>query len=258
VDPEQQYLAQRSFIDRTVAAICQRHHVSSADRDDVVSAAHFHMVRDDYRVFRVFEGRAPIEVYLLAVIRQVFQDWRNAAWGRWRPSVAARRLGPVAVLIETLSIRDGLPWSEVVEIVRTNHGVADTPAALEAIAAQLPERPRRTFVDEAAIDTHRSAPSAEQGHMDAVEAARVSAAVDQALMTLPTQDRLLLRLRFDDDLAIGALAQYQGVDYQTAYRHLGRVLQGLRRLVEASGVSASDAADVLARRGLAMRDERTP
>jgi RNA polymerase sigma factor for flagellar operon FliA len=263
VDPEHLYLTHRPFIDRTIGAMCQRHHVSTADRDDFVSAAHFHLVKDDYHVWRVFEGRAPIEVYLVAVLRQTFQDWRNARWGRWRPSAAARRLGPVAVLLETLWVRDGLAIDQVIEMMRTNHGVTESPAALHAMASQLPVRPPRTFVPTEEIDEHLKVPSGEDTHVGTVEADRVSHALDGALAHLTVEDRLLLRLRFDDDLPIATLARSRGTDYQTTYRRLTRVLGDVRRSIEASGVSAFDAAQVLARRGLAERDltektERTP
>lgn len=257
VDPAQLYLAHRPFIDRTVGAICQRHHVSATDRDDFVSAIQFHLIKDNYQVWRAFEGRAPIEVYLLAVLRQAFQEWRNTQWGRWRPSVAARRLGPVAVLLEILWVRDGLAIDEVIEMMRTNHGVTETPAALHALASQLPTRPTRTFVPTDEIDTRTSAPSGEDTHIGAVEADRVSEALDQALSQLTASDRLLLRLRFDEGLPIATLARSQAADYQTTYRRLTRVLGDVRRALEASGVSAFDAGQVLARRGLALREDQT-
>lgn len=263
MDPQQRYVAHRPFIDRTVEAICRRHHVSTADHDDVVSAVQWHLVKDDYHVWRVFEERAPIEVYLLAVIRQVFQDWRNTQWGRWRPSAEARRRGPVAVLLETLRSRDGLPLEQVIETMRTNHGVSETPVALRALAAELPARQLRTFVSTDTIDVtdevdaRSSAPSSAVAHEVAVEADRVSEALDRALAQLPTGDRLLLRLRFDDDLSIATLARSQSADYQITYRRLTRVLGDLRRSLEAAGVSEFDAAQVLARRGLALREDTT-
>ena len=44
----------------------------------------------------------------MAVIQRLFLDARIAKWGKWRPSVSARRLGGVAVLLERLLTRDGL------------------------------------------------------------------------------------------------------------------------------------------------------
>jgi RNA polymerase sigma factor (sigma-70 family) len=264
VDPEQFYLAHRLFIDRTAGTICQRHHVSMADRDDFVSIVHMHMISDGYRALRLFEGRAPIEVYLLAVIRQVFQDWRNTQWGRWRPSAEARRRGPVAVLLETLRVRDEVPLDQAIEMMRTNHGVTETPAALHEMAAALPVRLQRAFVSTDAIggaddiDTHVSVPSGDLAHETAAEADRVSEALDRALAQLPPGDRLLLRLRFDDALPITTLARSQGADYQITYRKLARVLSELRRFLEAAGVSEFDAAQVLASRGLALREDQTP
>lgn len=255
MDPEQLYLEHRPFIEETLARICERYHVAHVDRDDLVSAAHFHLVRDDYRVLRAFEGRAPLTVYLLAVLRQLFQDWRNSRWGRWRPSVAARRLGPDAMLIEQLCQRDGHSLDEAVMLARTNHGVSSPESELRGLAAQLPARARRVYVsDDALADVATSGDADEL--VGAEEADRVSQALDRALGALSPEDRVLVRLRFEQDVSIAALARAQATDYQFIYRRLSRVLTGLRAAVEASGVSAVDAADVLARRGLALREER--
>lgn len=256
MDPETLYLEHRPFIEDSLAKICERHHVSLAERDDLVSAAHFHLVRDDYRVFRMFEGRAPLTVYLLTVLRQVFQDWRNTRWGRWRPSAAARRLGPEAILMETLCQRDGRTLEEAVEIARTNHRLPASSDQLRQLVAQLPVRTRRVFVSDAVLV---DAPAQDGGDefVEAEEAGRVSVALDRALAALTPEDRVLVRMRFEHDVPIAALARTHAADYQFMYRRLTRVLFGLRAAVEASGVSGDDAAAVLAQRGLALREEGT-
>ena len=40
------------------------------------------------------------------------QDWRNARWGKWRPSAEARRQGALATHLERLMRRDGLTFEE--------------------------------------------------------------------------------------------------------------------------------------------------
>lgn len=256
MDPETLYLEHRLFIEDSLARICERHHVSRAERDDLVSTAHFHLVRDDYRVFRMFEGRAPLTVYLLTVLRQVFQDWRNTRWGRWRPSAVARRLGPEATLMEALCQRDGHTLDEAIEIARTNHRVSASVDQLRQLMSQLPVRTRRVFVsDDVLVDAAARAGGEE--FVEAEEAGRVSIALDRALAALTPEDRVLVRLRFEHDVPIAALARTHASDYQFMYRRLTRVLAELRAAVEASGVSAGDAAAVLAQRGLALREERT-
>lgn len=254
MDPEKLYLEHRPFIEDSLAKICERHHVSPADRDDLVSTAHFHLVRDDYRVFRAFEGRAPLPVYLLAVLRQTFQDWRNTQWGRWRPSAAARRLGPEAMLMEQLCQRDGHSLDEAVSLARANYGVAASSTELRDLASQLPVRIPRVFVPDDVLRDNAGSANTE-AIIEAEEADRVATALDRALAALPPADRVLIRLRFEQDIPIAALARTHATDYQFTYRRLTRLLAGLRAAVEASGVSASDAAAVLAQRGLALREE---
>lgn len=235
-------------------AISRRYHLSESDREDFSSAAHIHVVHDDYRVLRAFEGRCPLEVYLAAVVRSVFQEWRNTRWGRWRPSAAARRLGPVAILLETATVRDGLSMPEAVELLRTNHGVSESSDALHALAAQLPARTRRTFVGVETLDERPGDAAATEAHVDGADAARVVHALDRAIAALPPDDQLLLRLRFDQDVPLAAIVRMRGTDYQTTYRRLGRVLMELRNVMVSNGIRAEDVAYVLDRRGLAMRE----
>ena len=50
----------------------------------------------------LFEGRSQLRTYLITVVQRHFLDDRNARWGKWRPSSIARRIGPIAVLLDLL------------------------------------------------------------------------------------------------------------------------------------------------------------
>jgi len=77
------YLANRALIDRMASMICRRNRTTAADADDFRSAVHLHFVQHDYAVLRAYSGRGDLGGFLLAVIRRLFQDWRNANWGRF-------------------------------------------------------------------------------------------------------------------------------------------------------------------------------
>lgn len=260
LDASDLYLSHRPLIDRTIESICRRNHASYADAEEFRSATHLHLIERDYAVLRAYEGRAEIAAFLHAVIRRLFQDWRNANWGRWRPSESVRREGPVAVQLETLLVRDKRPLHEAIEVLRTNHGVAQSAAELEALASTFPPRVMRSFVLPDELDTtpdqSASEYSSASARVDAAETAsaaeRVSAALGAVLAQLPPQDQLILRMRFENSAPISTISRVLGLEQQPLYRRMDRLLNTVRARLEEAGVTAGEARDVLHKRGLEL------
>lgn len=260
VDARELYLANRELIDRTATSIARRNHVSHADAEDFRSLTHVHLIDDDYAVLRAYEGRAEVGAFLHAVIRRLFQDWRNANWGRWRPSAEARRQGPIAMQLETLLVRDRRPLHEAVEVLRTNHGVVLTVAELDVMAAAFPPRTMRSFttadvLDDAADQSaseFSSASSLVDDEDAAAGARRVSAALSLAMSELPPQDQLILRMRFENGAAISVISRVLGLEQQPLYRRVERLLTSVRSRLEEAGVGADEARDVMHRRGFEL------
>jgi len=68
---------------------------------------------------------------------------------------------------------------------------------------------------------------------DAIDAADVSVLLDNALATLSPADRLLIKLRFEDELPMPEIARQLGFPTRFhAYRRLTRVLAALRPAVQ--------------------------
>jgi DNA-directed RNA polymerase specialized sigma subunit len=78
------------------------------------------------------------------------------------------------------------------------------------------------------------------GSADADERVRVAdlySALESALTLLEPRDRLLLKLRFEDDLSVPALVRSLGFPTRFhLYRRLSHVLKDLRSALERSGV----------------------
>lgn len=261
-DPRELYVSHRALIDRTIASVSRRNHVSYADTDDFRSIAHMHLIEDDYAVLRAYQGRADIAAFLYAVIRRVFQDWRNANWGRWRPSASVKRDGPVAVQLETLLVRDKRPLHEAIEVLRTNCGVTLSSAELEAMAATFPPRAMRTHVPDDALSATANESPTEYASASAIvdraetaaTAARISAALESALSQLLPQDRLILQMRFANGAPISTISRVLGLDQQPLYRRVERLRSALRAQLETAGVGADDARGVLDRGGFDILD----
>jgi RNA polymerase sigma factor for flagellar operon FliA len=232
-----------------VRFVARRHHLAPDEAEDLSAAVKVKLLEDDYAVLRKFEGRSSVRTYLTTVVARCFLDSRTERWGRWRPSAQARRLGAVAVLLDRLLTRDGVAFDEACERLRANHGVPLSRGELEAIRVQLPSRVGRRFVDESEIRERAAEGTAEEEALDVAahlsEADRVEAALGSAVAALPPEDRLLLRMKFQDNLQVSRIAQLLGLDQKPLYRRLEQVMKVLRGELEARGIQRDRVLDIL-------------
>jgi RNA polymerase sigma factor for flagellar operon FliA len=241
VEAERLYLDHRALIERVITGFCRRQRLSRADADEFGGIARLHLVDHDYAVLRKFQGESTLQSYLVAVFTHLYLDWRNAAWGKWRPSAEARRAGPLALHLERLTVRDGMSFEEACEVLRTNHRVTESPHELEALAERLPSRQRRRFESADALTERPSAealPDRQLERRDAEVAARDAAIqLRQAIDALDAEDRLIIRMRFENGLKVVEIARALGLDQKQLYRHIERLLIQLRTALERAGVS---------------------
>ena len=247
------YLSHRDLIERTLALVCRRHRLTGADAEDFSSSFHLRLLENDCAPIRKFRGRSSMQTYLVMVISHFFQDWRNARWGKWRSSAEARRLGPVAVHLEILLVRDGMPFDAAVELLRSHHGVTESVQELEAMAIRFPRRTRPTFVADDDIDRLATpAPQADatlEAREASAAAARASVALREAVDTLSPQDKLFVRMIVEEGLSIADVARGLHLDQKPLYARRDRLFADLRRQLEERGLTAGAVADLLTHRG---------
>ena len=252
------YLANADLIERALATVCRRQSIYGVDAEDFSSTARLHLIDDDYAVLRQFQGRSSLPSYLIVVITRQFQDWRNARWGKWRPSAAAKRLGDTAVRLETLTVRDGLTLDEAIEVLRVHHQIAESRTDLEAIAARFPVRHKRTFVEEDAVElmaaADRSAEEQAMAQEAAVAARRAKDALATALRQLPAQDRLIIKMRFHDNCPIAEIARALQLDAKPLYRRIEGLLATLRKTLMAAGLTSADLSFAWSQQGFDQLD----
>ena len=196
-----------------------------------------------------FQGRSSLKTFLVAVITHLYLDWRNARWGKWRPSAVARRRGPVGILLEQLLVRDRLTFEEAYETLRTNYNIYESRQVLEGMAARFPVRSGRLFVSEEVLDAVPAVDARTDGPLtraEAVDAAQsVRSIVAAAMRTLPPQDRLILQMRFYDGFGVADVARALQLEPKSLYRRIDRLLHSLRSTLERHGVSAQEATELL-------------
>lgn len=242
------------LIDQLVRTNGRRRHLSK-EQDEFAGFVRVRLIEDDYAVLRKFQHRSSLRTYLAAVIERLSLDFCIERWGRWRPSAVADRLGPVAVLLERLVTRDGHPLEEAIQIIHTSHGSAISPAALHDIWEQLPPRIKTSEVGEEAASTVPSGQSAESGVEDAerqTDIERLERTLRAAFAAVPDQDRVLVALRFDQELSIAQIAKLTGISVPTLHRRLDRTIKDLRRALTDAGFLPRDVADLIGHSSTAM------
>ena len=234
------FATHQDFIERALKIVCSRQRLLGPDAEDFCSAFRLRLIEGDYAILRRFEGRSSVQTYLVSVVMHFFQDWRNARWGKWRPSAEARRLGPIAVEFETLRVRDDLGFETAAEMLCARHGLQR--ADVEVIAARLPPRHTRAFVSEGeVVNLPSPTPSPDAAvleHELAVEAQRATAAVRDAVGTLSVQDQLIVRMLVDDGLSVAVISRTLKLRQKPLYRRIHGVMASLRGLLEEQGFSA--------------------
>jgi RNA polymerase sigma factor (sigma-70 family) len=231
VDYKQLLLDHLDLIAQIVRTTGRRRHLSATEREEFGSFVNIRLIEDDYAILRKFQNRSTLWTYLAMVIERLSLDFCAEKWGRWRPSAMAERLGPVAVILERLVTRDSHTIEEALEIVRTNHKVGLSDGELRNIWDQLPVRTRNTEVGEDAAATITSDDSSETAIDDADRQAhieRLQRALQAAFAQIAAQDRVLIALRFDQDLSIAEIAKLTGSSVPTLHRRLDKSVRQLR------------------------------
>lgn len=247
-DPESAFLASLPTIDRVADLLGRRYGLDQADVDEFASWAKARMVESKYEVFRRFAGKSSLNTYLSVVLSNLFKDFRNSRWGRWRPSAAARKLGPMAVRLETLLYRDGHPSREAIELLKAR-GAGEVE--LRSLALQLPVRAqaREVGLESAAavVGSPESADHAVQVEEDSLESGDAARAIAGALAELPPEDRVIMRMRYWDDFSIADIARTLGLEQKPMYRRLEAIQSALGASLEARGVDRARVQALLSR-----------
>jgi RNA polymerase sigma factor (sigma-70 family) len=223
-------------VDRLLAAIARRHGLMRDAEDAFVAWAKERLAADSALVAR-FRGESSATTYLAVVIAMLFRDYRLATWGRWRPTAAARRQGELAIRLETLVRRDGLSVTQAGERLRTQGATTLDDAALAELLARLPTRATVAAANASGCAVDSSAVA----HTDDARTMRDSGATElalhQALGALGDEDRLLIRLRYLEDMSVADIARGLALPQKPLYRRIDRALVALRTVLERGGIS---------------------
>lgn len=243
---EQEFLDHLPLIERLTAGLARQHAILGSDADDFSSWMKERLIDDGYGVFRKFGRRSRLSTYLSAVLVNLARDYRNAHWGRWRPSAAAMRLGSPALELERLLHRDGYSLREACEILRASDpSLRDKDLA--RLALQFPMRGRAAEISlDAAIQSGWEPAVDERKKLDREEELRIVGATLMALIEkLSDEDTIIVKMCFWDGLTVAAIARTLRLDQRALYTRLELIREQLRAELEARGIDEARALDLL-------------
>ena len=241
------YSEHAETIESVLAYTRRAHRLSADDGDEFSSWVRLRLLEDDCAILAKFRGLSTFKTYLVTVIQRLFLDWRIKEWGKWRPTADARRLGPVAIELERLVLRDHLEFEQAAETL-ISKGTAASRDECDRAWAGLPRRPARQRTGEQALDTVVSPaalrdPVAVDEHLASADKARTALA--EALPGLSPQEQLIIRLRFQDGVTVARIARLIGEEQKPLYRRIEHILGRLRISLTAAGVTADEVRDFL-------------
>ena len=235
---EATFLAALPAIDRIIVILGRRHGLADGDLEEFSSWAKARLIESDYAVFRKFGGRSSLDTYLSVVLANLLKDFRNSRWGRWRPSAMARRLGAVAIRLETMLYRDGTSVREAT-LALAGNGIAEEE--VRSLASRIPARvrAREVALDAAAESEPAAAAPSEEG--DGTERQ-----IHAVLAELPAEDQVIVRMRYWDDFSIADIARILGLEQKPLYRRLEAIQSRLAASLSARGIDRTRVAEILA------------
>jgi RNA polymerase sigma factor for flagellar operon FliA len=225
------------LLGEVIRGVIRRGRLLPADAEDFSQSVQLKFLESGYEAFARFDGRSSLRTYLTTVVWRLLLDWRTAAYGKWRPSAAARRLGAQALLLDRLLNRDGLTVDEAIQVAsRAPEALADH--VLRLIADRLPRRRRHILVADDALQlVAREFPDPVEARERAVKARRTRIALGHAFNQLKPEEQRLMSLRFRQSLSVREIASLLNVDAKRLYRTFDRLVGKLRRDLGASGVT---------------------
>lgn len=239
VQAQELFLEQLAAIEEIVRGVCRRWRFTCEQAEDFDSVVKLHLIRRDYQVLRRFRGGSHLTTYLTRVVSNLARDHQAKLKGRFRPSRIAKRLGVEAVELERLIYQEARGHDEAVEIVLRRRPRASR-RQLEALIARLPVRfPRRTIPLES-LDRPWLDLTPEDRIRDIDRAGlqrRLRACLAEVAATLSVQDRSILQLRFVEGCTVAEVARSLGLEQRSLYPRCLRILESMRRHLEASGFS---------------------
>lgn len=252
MDPGKFFENNLKHIEEVIKSICTRKGIYGEDAKDFASHVKIQLIENDYQKIREFRGKSNIKTYLNTVITRIYIDMKRKEQGRWRPSEAAKRVGNVGVILEELINKHGHSFEEAYEILTTNHNISISKDEAYALYCKLPEKtasgmsidkgdePLSTISDQALRPTEVLI-NRELNE----KKARLLEIIEKIRPDLSPEDRLLLKMVFEDNRKISEIARLFKKERNEIDRRLKQILAKFKEGMLARGININDVMEVI-------------
>ena len=212
------------------------------------------LARHNFRRLLKFkpEGSASFKTWLLVVARNLCFDWHRKQEGRPRPFKSLQSLSEFEFQVYVCRFERKLSLEQTLEHLRSADPSVDIARVESAeqkidrclnsrqrwiLSMRQPESPTATaLLSEEGEELISQIPDIRADQEMLIADQEQHAQLMRSLSGLPAQERLLVQLRFEQDLSLDEIARIVGLgDAQRAHRQIGTVLQKLRRAIESRG-----------------------
>jgi RNA polymerase sigma factor (sigma-70 family) len=240
--PPEYFASGLPIVEDVIAFHSSRGRLSSEEREDFYSWAICKLIENDYGRIRKFEGRSSFRSFVSVIVGHLLVDYFESKGGRRRSSSTAQLFAPEGVWIERY-LRRGHTLSEAIQLVRSNHDSPLSEDELYHIAIRLPlTRKRPTFVAESAgaqVGSLEASPERLiEGKVEEASRVELEAALERALARLSPEERVFVRMRFEEGSRINEIAQAFHIPEKAFYRRFQRTLRRLRKELRTAGLDA--------------------
>ncbi len=240
------------FLESYSAALYQTAHACTSNQDEA-SDCYLHicerLARDNFRRLLKFkpDGRASFTTWLRVVARNICLDWHRSQYGRIRPFKSLQHLSLLELEVyhrrfilgasqeETLqeveSLFPGVSLSKLMNIEERLQASLSSRQQWILGTRKQPELSTTVAVageegeSGMVMDVPDPCPSQEARFVDQEQQSRL----EKGIRSLPAQERLLVQLRFEQDLSLEEIARVCGLqDAQQVHRKLAAILKKLR------------------------------
>jgi RNA polymerase sigma factor (sigma-70 family) len=246
--------AWKMFLERYSPIILQV--VQLFERDEDASAGCFLSVCEElagknfYRLRRFeLQGAASFATWLRLVVRRLCIDWHRKEFGRSRIFESVARLSELDQAVFQLRYHDGVPLTAAFPQLRSRFPHLSEQELSESLSRLnrsltsrqlwlLSTRERKLEALDALaaageISLHEQIPDPSPDPESLTAGRENHLALKLALSRLDNAQRLLIRLRFEQELTLEQVARMTGLpDAQSADRRIRKILSELRRSIE--------------------------
>lgn len=245
------YSLNEDAIEGVLKFVCRKKALRDDRADEFCQWTRLRLISNDCAILRSFKGQSSFKTFLVTVIQNKYRDWLDAEQGKFRVTADSKELGPVAVNLELLILRDKMPFEEAAQLL-VSKGIASSINQCDEIWGQLKRADRRNFVSDEFLENQPASPSVDP--VEDEERQRLTRKVQEALRSavaaLPPADNLILRLRYWDHVSIANIAKLQQIEQKPLYRRFEQLQKRLAEQLVASGVGRDDVREVFGGLGI--------